>query len=129
MIMDRMIFVFGSNEGGYHGAGAAKYAYERCGARYHKGYGHYGKSFAIPTKNERIQTLPIEDIKPYVNGFLAYAKGKPDLQFQVTRIGCGLAGYKNEDIAPMFIGAPSNCWFDTAWKPILGDTVQYWGTM
>ncbi|QIW87238.1 hypothetical protein Ab1vBOLIVR2_gp43 [Agrobacterium phage OLIVR2] len=51
----------------------------------------------------------------------------PELKFQVTRIGCGLAGLKDEEVAPMFIGAPDNCWFDTAWEPWVGEDRNYWG--
>ncbi|MNF39608.1 hypothetical protein D3C84_205840 [compost metagenome] len=123
--MAKAIFVFGSNEAGIHGAGAALLAYQKRGARYGFSYGHSGDSFAIPTKNEDIQTLPLDMINAYVCGFLAYATGKRKLKFMVTRIGCGLAGYKNEDIAPMFIGAPLNCMFEESWRPFLGDTYEY----
>lgn len=126
--MGKLIFVFGSNEAGVHGAGAARLALERYGARYGKGFGLHGISFAIPTKDRNIRTLPLVHIDPYVQQFMRLAKSKPDLQFQVTQIGCGLAGYKAKDIAPMFKGAPENCSFDTAWHPILGDDVMYWGT-
>ena len=115
-----MIFVFGSNE--------AKVAYEKKGARWGKSYGHYGDSFAIPTKDEYIETMPLDRIQQYVNGFLAYAKGHRKVKFQVPAIGCGLAGYKHEDIAPMFRMAPSNCHFDTLWEPWLGKDHNYWGT-
>lgn len=124
-----MIFVFGSNTAGRHGAGAARTAYEKHGARWNKGYGHYGNSFAIPTKDANLQTMPLEDIKPFVDGFLAYAKAHPELTFQVTRIGCGLAGYGNRDIAPMFEDAPKNCHFDDKWFDILGHEFYYWGTV
>lgn len=122
------VFVFGSNEAGRHGAGAAYTAYRKHGARYGKGYGHYGNSFAIPTKDRDLQTLPISKVKQYVSGFLAYAHGNPDLEFQVTRIGCGLAGYSDEDIAPLFKNAPSNCSFDTKWRPWLDAGTPVWGT-
>lgn len=124
-----MIFVFGSNEGGIHGAGAAKKALESHGAVWGCGYGHVGNSFAIPTKDRTIRfTLPLEIIKAYVDGFTAYAKGRPDLDFQVTRIGCGLAGLKDEDIAPLFMFAPGNCLFDEKWKPWIQDYHMTWGT-
>lgn len=123
-----MIFVFGSNEAGVHGAGAAKHAVDKQGALWGKSYGHYGNSFAIPTKDEYIETMPLDRIQQYVEGFLAYAKGHRKLKFKVTCIGCGLAGYKHEDIAPMFKMAPSNCWFDSKWKPWLGEDRTYWGT-
>lgn len=126
--MAKRVFVFGSNDAGIHGAGAAKTAYEKHGARFGKSYGHYGDSFAIPTKNENIETLPLDRIQDYVRGFLAYATGHRKLTFQVTCIGCGLAGLKHEQIAPLFVNAPKNCLFDEAWKPWLGDEAQYWGT-
>jgi hypothetical protein len=123
--MAKLTFVFGSNEAGIHGAGAAQHAYKKCGARYGKGYGHEGDSFAIPTKNEDIRTLPLDIINAYVAGFLAFATGRRKMKFMVTRIGCGLAGYTDAQIAPMFVGAPLNCIFDEKWKPYLGDTYEY----
>lgn len=129
---NKPVFVFGSNEGGIHGAGAALFAYQKKGARFGKGYGHEGNSFAIPTKAAEDgkvgDTLILSRIRQYVAGFIAYAYGHPHLQFEVTRIGCGLAGLDDEDIAPMFFEAPSNCSFDTKWQPILGDNHKYWGT-
>lgn len=123
--MAKPVFVFGSNDAGIHGAGAAQFAYKNKGARFGKSYGHHGDSFAIPTKDEDIRTLPLPRIADYVYGFLAYAAGHRKLKFQVTRIGCGLAGYKNEDIAPLFKNAPSNCIFDEQWRPFLGDNYTY----
>ncbi len=125
----KTVFVFGSNEAGVHGAGAAKFAYEKQGARWGKSYGHHGDSFAIPTKDEYIETMPVDRIRQYVEGFLAYAKGHRKLKFKVTAIGCGLAGLKHEQIAPMFRMAPSNCSFDTRWEPWLGKDHNYWGTL
>jgi len=127
--MNKPVFVFGSNEGGRHGKGAALTAYKKHGARYGKGYGHYGSSFAIPTMDLYLKRLSLEQIDMYVQGFIAYAQGQPTLQFQVTRIGCGLAGHTDENIAPMFATAPKNCFFDTAWHAYLGlDLDRYWGT-
>lgn len=123
--MAKSVFVFGSNEAGIHGAGAAAFAYAKRGARYGFGYGHSGDSFAIPTKNEDIRTLPLDIINAYVCGFLAYATGKRKLKFMVTRIGCGLAGYTDADIAPMFVGAPLNCIFDEKWREYLGGSYDY----
>lgn len=123
--MAKAVFVFGSNEAGIHGAGAALFAYNKRGARYGFGYGHSGDSFAIPTKNEDIRTLPLDIINAYVCGFLAYATGKRKLKFMVTRIGCGLAGYTDADIAPMFVGAPLNCIFDEKWRVYLGESYDY----
>lgn len=123
--MAKKVFVFGSNEAGIHGAGAAHYAYKNKGARYGKGYGHHNDSFAIPTKDMEIMTLPLDTIQMYIYGFLAFAKGQRKLVFQVTRIGCGLAGYKDNQIAPMFKGAPLNCIFDEKWRPYLGNSYNY----
>lgn len=126
------VFVFGSNAQGLHGAGAAKEAFLKHGAKYGIGYGlcfdHNGASFAIPTKDRHIQTLPTAAVERFVIGFLAFAESRPDLVFKVTRIGTGLAGLKDEEMASMFANAPSNCAFDLKWEPYLGDSVTYWGT-
>lgn len=123
-----MIFVFGSNEAGRHGAGAAKYALLHKGAIYGEGVGHFGESFALPTKDKNIETLPLNIIETYVHGFISYALTHPELEFQVTCIGCGLAGLTHSEIAPMFTHAPDNCQFDELWRPFLGDDKKYWGT-
>jgi hypothetical protein len=96
------IFVFGSNEGGKHGAGAALYAYQRFGAIYRQGVGLQGQTYAIPTKDTYIETLPIEIIKTYVDEFIVFAKDHPDLTFLVTLIGCGRANYKPDAISHLF---------------------------
>lgn len=121
------IFVFGSNEAGIHGAGAAKVALKFHGAIYCRGEGHHGKSYAIPTRNRRLVTLPLPKIREYVERFLKYASLHGDLQFQVTAIGTGYAGLRHEDMAPMFASAPDNCWFDTVWEPWLPGK-KFWGT-
>lgn len=109
------IFVFGSNLAGRHGAGAALFARNNYGAVYGQGVGRQGYSYAIPTKDYRINTLPLETIQGYVNEFLLYARNHPELDFRVTRIGCGLAGYNDAQIAPMFVNAPSNCFLPEGW--------------
>jgi hypothetical protein len=111
-----MIFVFGSNLAGVHGAGAAKFAYDNHGAIWGQGVGLQGTSYGIPTKDSEIQTLPIVEIKRYVDQFLGFAKRHQELAFNVTRIGCGLAGYKDKDIAPLFAGAPTNCYLPNGWR-------------
>jgi hypothetical protein len=119
--MRRQIFVFGSNKAGRHGRGAAKYALDYHGAIYGLGYAMQGNSYAIPTKDEKLRTLPLAKIYKYVLGFLRFARsphGK-DLDFNVTAIGCGLAGYKPEDIAPMFNGAPNNVYLPEEFKQVL----------
>ena len=122
-----MIFVFGSNEAGIHGAGAALHAVQHCGAIGGKGYGRQGNSFAIPTKNRKLLTLSPVTIQGYAHLFIAYAIINDKEEFQVTRIGCGLAGLRDEDMAPMFFDAPKNCLFDEAWKPWLPKK-RFWGT-
>jgi hypothetical protein len=126
--MENRIFVFGSNEAGIHGAGAAKYALNELGAQWGVSYGMTGKCFAIPTKDRTLTTLTLKRIRGYVEGFLSFAHGHQELVFQVSCIGCGLAGLKHKQIAPMFMDAPGNCEFDILWKGILGLERSYWGT-
>jgi hypothetical protein len=130
-----MIFVFGSNEAGIHGAGAARFARLNRGAMTGVGSGPQGESYAIPTKGMRAfngrkfigETLPLSRIKEYVDDFIAFAEAFPEKTFMVTQVGCGLAGLRPEDVAPLFGKAPKNCLFDEAWKQFLPDR-QYWGT-
>lgn len=110
------IFVFGSNLAGIHGAGAAAFAAQHHGAIYGCGEGRQGDSYGIPTKDHRIQTLPLEAIGVHVRRFIRYAYDNKDLTFQVTRIGCGLAGYVDSQIAPLFKGAPDNCELPDGWR-------------
>ncbi len=98
------VFVFGSNESGIHGAGAAKFAVS-LGAVYGQPTGLQGRTYAIPTKNRKIVTLPLDSIKTYVDQFIEFARQNPHLQFLTTEIGCGLAGLTPEQIAPMFLDA------------------------
>lgn len=102
---DSQVFCFGSNKSGHHGLGAAKLAL-KWGAQYGKGVGLYGKTYAIPTVAENIsRTLTVNEIKPYVDDFIKFAKLNPNLIFLVTAIGTGLAGLKVKDVAPLFQGA------------------------
>lgn len=110
------IFVFGSNLAGRHGAGAALYAKKHHGAIYGQGIGRQGNSYAIPTKDERIKTLPIEEIVCYISDFMSYAENNPKLTFNVTRVGCGLAGYTDEAISCFFKDAPANCKLPEGWR-------------
>lgn len=126
--MQERIFVFGSNEAGVHGAGAALAAVNKHGAILGIGYGPQGNSFAIPTKDKQIETLPIEKVRKYVLRFIEYAESfRNKKEFQVTAIGCGLAGFKHEQMAPLFVTSPSNCFFDEAWKLWLPKK-HFWGT-
>lgn len=127
-ITDHMIFVFGSNERGVHGAGAAKFAHQHKGAVWGRGYGLFGQSFAIPTKDLTIETLPLPKIQEYIGGFRRFAQEHPELQFQVTCLGCGLAGLRDDQVAPAFRKAPANCYFDLKWEPWLDTDAVYWGT-
>lgn len=111
------IFVFGSNEAGVHGAGAAAFALE-LGAVWGQGHGIHGSTYAIPTKDHDIETLRLSIITMYVNLFIQFTKDNPNLKFFVTRVGCGLAGYTDNQIAPLFKGAV-NCSFAEEWKPYL----------
>lgn len=105
------------------------YALHHKGAKWGNGYGLQGQSFAIPTKDRYMKTLSLERIKQWVESFIKDAKfAWPHLKFQVTCIGCGLAGLDHKDVAPMFEGASNNCYFDELWKPYLGDKYNYWGT-
>ena len=113
------IFVFGSNLAGRHGAGAALYARKHHGAIYGKGEGLQGTSYAIPTKDFYIKTLPLEEIEKHVNTFLKFAKEHKELTFQITPIGCGLAGFKIEEIALLFINIPKNVELNINFKKYL----------
>ena len=94
------VFVFGSNLAGSHGGGAAYVAWRKFGAVMGQGVGLQGQSYAIPTMQGGVET-----IKPYVDAFIAFAQSHPKLFFYVTRIGCGIAGFRDEEIAPLFAGA------------------------
>jgi len=102
----REIFVFGSNLAGRHGKGAALYAREHHGAIYGQGAGLQGNSYAIPTKDHALRTLPLNVIEKHVKTFLKYVASasfkSPEMVFKVTQVGCGLAGYTQDQIAPMF---------------------------
>lgn len=96
------IFVFGSNLAGRHGKGAALYARQHHGAIYGQGDGLQGSSYAIPTKDANLKSRTLNDIAASVAIFLEFATAHPEMQFRVTPIGCGLAGYRPCQIAWMF---------------------------
>ena len=98
----REIFVFGSNLAGRHGKGAALFARENHGAIYGQGEGLQGNSYAIPTKDRNLKVLDLENIRTYIWRFCRFAYMHPELKFNVTKIGCGLAGYTPEEIARQF---------------------------
>lgn len=94
------VFVFGSNLAGHHGGGAARAALNKFGAIWGQGVGLQGQSYAIPTMQGGVET-----IRPYVDEFIEFARQHPALRFYVTRIGCGIAGFRDEEIAPLFAEA------------------------
>lgn len=115
-LQENQVFVFGSNLAGMHGGGAARIARLRFGAVMGKGVGMQGRSYAIPTMQGGTET-----IRPYVNAFIAYAKEHPELTFLVTPIGCGIAGFEPEDIAPLFEEASNveNIWLPKSFWEVL----------
>ena len=115
-LQENQVFVFGSNLAGMHGGGAAHVARLRFGAVMGKGFGMQGRSYAIPTMQGGTET-----IRPYVNDFIAYAKEHPELTFLVTPIGCGIAGFEPEDIAPLFEEASNveNIWLPKSFWEVL----------
>lgn len=99
-LKENEVFVFGSNLGGFHGGGAARVALEQFGAVWGQGVGLQGKSYAIPTMHGGVDV-----IKPYVDEFIAFAREHRELRFLVTPIGCGIAGFTVEEMAPLFAAA------------------------
>ena len=97
---DGEIFVFGSNLAGQHGGGAARLAYNQFGAEWGVGVGLIGQTYAIPTMHGGVDA-----IAPYVDEFIEFARQNGNMKFYVTRIGCGIAGFRDEDIAPLFRNA------------------------
>ena len=122
MIGTVTIFVFGSNERGAHGKGAALFAKRYRGAVYGQAEGLQGHSYAIPTKDAGLRPLPLPAIEIYVERFLSFAAAHPSLKFTVTAIGCGLAGYTPSDIAPMFQDAPANCHLPASFLEVTSPT-------
>lgn len=116
-----LIFVYGSNELGHHGAGAALHAYVRHGAKMGQGFGLAGRSFGVPTKGPNLKkALTLPTIQHYVRALNRFANHVPDRRFFVTRLGTGLAGYTDEQIAPFFEETPANCILPERWIEILG---------
>lgn len=115
---ENAIFVFGSNRAGVHGAGAAREALHKYGATFGIGEGLIAQSYALPTRDAKLRTLSLDDIAKHVRRFLVVAENNRYLTFAVTRIGCGLAGYTDLDIAPLFKYAPANCELPVGWREL-----------
>lgn len=120
--MDK-IFVFGSNTEGKHGKGAALYAKQYCGAIYGQSKGLQGNSYAIITKDLKkgLRSVSIDFIKNQINEFIEFANNRPHLEFYVTEIGCGLAGFKISEIAPLFKVISSNIELNQNFKNYLDE--------
>jgi hypothetical protein len=117
---DAPVFVFGSNLAGRHGKGAALWARQHCGAIAGCGEGPQGNSYAIPTKDWPLKSRALNEIKESVNRFINYAAQHPELQFRLTPVGCGLAGFSPSQIAPMFTAVPDNVILPAEFKAVLG---------
>ena len=113
-----VIFVFGSNSAGRHGKGAAQYARDVLGAKPGQGEGLMINCYGIPTKYGNLQVKPLSEINESVQRFVEFTKAHPQLQWHVSAVGCGLAGYEAQDIAPMFKHA-INCSFPDNWRDYL----------
>lgn len=111
------VFVFGSNLAGKHFGGAARDAYQLFGAVMGDGEGMTGQCYAIPTLDEQFKKRTLADINTSVESFIEQAKKLPTKRFIVTPIGCGIAGFSVEQIAPMFRHAPANCILPDEFKP------------
>lgn len=117
------VFVFGSNLAGTHQGGAAKIAHQHFGAMKGVGRGWSGQSFAIPTMNEHLQQMPLSQIQHYIEDFKIYTQNHPKIKYFITAIGCGVAGYKVEEIAPMFKGISHNVIFPASFRPFVEKTL------
>ena len=115
----KTVFVFGSNLKGYHGAGAALLATQKYGAAPGMGAGWSGNSYAVPTKCKNLHALPLDDIQMYAECFCIFSNKLPHMEYFVTAVGTGFAGYKHEQIAPMFRSANPLCSFPEEWYEFL----------
>lgn len=102
------VFVFGSNLRGLHAGGAAAFARKHYGAEDGASLGYTGECFAIPTMDRNFTPLPLEVIRGHVRTFLCEAAGNPSSVFYLTPIACGIAGYRPDEIAPLFANTPAN---------------------
>lgn len=123
---ENIIFVFGSNEAGIHGAGAAKYAADHLGAKHGIGKGLTGFAYALPTKDKYFRTLPLSIIQTYLRELFLFAKNNPNKVFNLTPVGCGLAGLQKREIIILLkqinenVEFPDNILFDNRWMGFNG---------
>lgn len=119
VIKPSSVFVFGSNLGGLHGRGAAATAFRHHGAEYGVGEGRTGSAYALPTKDAALKSLPLESVLAAIERFKTYAAEHPEEAFEVTRVGCGLAGFRDSDVYQAFRDAPVNCVLPYVWQVAL----------
>lgn len=129
------IFVFGSNLSGQHGKGAALVAAQQYGAARGVGAGRTGNAYALPTKGARVYprggrsylpVLPLDQVAVHAALFCLYARQNQHLEFQLTAVGCGLAGYTPEQVAPMFAECGANVLFPPEWRGVAGARNPEW---
>lgn len=125
-VAESEIFVFGSNLKGRHGKGAALTAMKQYGAEYGVGEGFTGRCYALPTRNANqvgekaeVTTLTLAEVRKHIKVFMDVAESKKDKRFYVSRVGCGHAGFSDEQIAPLFAGAPANCSLPIEWMSFI----------
>ena len=114
--LNKVVFVFGSNLAGRHGAGSALLAHDQWGAEIGVGVGRTGDAYAIPTKDANLKIMRLDDIEKHVREFIRYAHEHMDLYFMVVAVGTGLAGIPHKTMKQMFRGAPMNCYFSHMWS-------------
>ena len=110
------VFVFGSNTRGIHRAGAAQHAYKNFGAVWGVGEGMTGCSYAIPTKVTTKIKMDFDQVAENISKFLRFASQNPQMDFEVTKVGCGYAGHQERDILRLFEDAPRNCHLPPDWE-------------
>ena len=118
---ENTVFVFGSNLAGQHDDGAARVAAHYFGALKGVARGWMGQSFAIPTLNEHLQSMPLSQIAHYVNDFKIYTQNHRNNRYFITALGCGMAGYKVSEIAPLFKGISDNVILPESFKPYVDE--------
>ena len=122
-----MVFVAGTNLDGIHAAGSAKYAHDHYGLRIGVARGLDGDCYALPTVGHGF-ALTLSQVAVEVGRFIEIARQCEREEFKVTRVGCGIAGFTDSQIAPLFADAPPNCQFDEAWREFLPNA-SFWGTV